>query len=180
MTSISISFLLEKAVSPELKQQIDALDHLAFAGDDIDDDPEFSSVQWASHDWMVLGFLDGELVTQLCLPKREITVGSEKVWVAGIGGMATHPDYQHKGYGSALLRATESFMRDEIRVPFGLLICADSTRPFYELARWQHVANALYYRRENKKLILHTSVMILKLNDQQWPAGEIDLCGSPW
>jgi GNAT superfamily N-acetyltransferase len=180
MENINISFLPEKDILSEVRQQIDALDHLAFAGDTIDDDPEFSSIQWASPDWMALGFLNDELITQLCLPKREIRVGDEKVWVAGIGGMATHPEHQHKGYGSALLRATESFMRDEMRVSFGLLICADATRPFYELARWQHVADKLYYQQENKKLTLHISVMILKLNDQNWSAGEIDLCGSPW
>jgi len=180
MTNIDVSFLPEKNVSPELNQQIAALDHIAFAGDDIDDDPEFSSVKWTSPDWMALGFLHGELVTQLCLPKREITVGTEQVWVTGIGGMATHPNHQHMGCGSALLRATESFMRDEIQVPFGLLICADSTRQFYALTGWQDVADMLYYRQENKKLMLHTSVMILELNNQKWPAGEIDLCGSPW
>jgi GNAT superfamily N-acetyltransferase len=180
MSHIKVEFLSEKAVSPELKQQIDALDHLAFAGNGIDDDPEFSSIQWASPDWMGLGFLNAELVTQLCLPKREIIVGDEKVWVAGIGGMATHPDHQHKGYGSALLRATKSFMRAEMHVPFGLLICAYETQPFYELARWQFAADRLYHSQDNQRRTLNTCVMILSLEDRVWPSGEIDLCGSPW
>ena len=144
MTNLQVRFVPHKELTPELRNEIEGLDRLAFTEDDIDDDPEFSSIRWATPDWMVLGFLDGALVTQLSLPKREIIVGSEKVWVAGIGGMATHPNHQHKGYGSALLEATEPFMRDEIRVPFGLLICADETQRFYELARWQRVANVLY------------------------------------
>ena len=180
MTNLHIRFVPHKDVSPELQNEIDALDKLAFADDGIDDDPEFSSIRWAAPDWMALGFLNEELVTQLSMPKREIVVGSEKVWVAGIGGMATHPAHQHKGYGSALLEATEPFMRDEIRVPFGLLICADETQRFYELVRWQRAANVLYHQQDNQKRILHTSVMILPLTGRNWFSGEIDLCGSPW
>ena len=180
MTELRIRFFSKVELTPELDSEIDTLDKLAFAGDDIDLDPEFSSIRWAEPDWMALGFLGEELVTQLCLPKREISVGSEKVWVAGIGGMATHPNHQHKGFGSKLLSATETFMRNEMQVPFGLLICADETRPFYELARWQFAADLLFYHQEDERKILHTSVMILQLKDQVWPAGEIDLCGAPW
>lgn len=180
MTDLQIRFIPRVELTSKLEQDIDSLDKLAFAGDDIDDDPEFSSIRWASPDWMGLGFLNEELVTQLCLPKRDIMVGDEKVWVAGIGGMATHPDHQHKGHGSALLRATEAFMRDEMQVPFGLLICAYETRPFYELARWQFAGDRLYYTQDNQRRILNTCVMILPLTNHAWRAGEIDLCGSPW
>ncbi len=180
MTNLQIRFMPQADITSELQQEIDALDKLAFADNGIDDDPEFTSIQWSSPDWMALGFLNDELITQLCLPKREIIVGAEKVWVAGIGGMATHPNRQHKGYGSALLQATETFMRDEMRVPFGLLICAYEMRPFYELARWQFATDLLYYQQDHQRKILHTSVMILELNNQTWRAAEIDLCGSPW
>ena len=180
MIELQVRFTPQAELTPKLQQDIDLLDKLAFAGEDIDDDPEFSSIQWASPDWMALGFLNGELVTQLCLPKREIRVGNEKIWVAGIGGMATHPDHQHKGYGSTLLRATEAFMRAEMQVPFGLLICAYETRPFYELARWQFAADKLYYSQDNQRRTLNTCVMVLPLENRAWRTGEIDLCGSPW
>jgi predicted acetyltransferase len=180
MTNLQIRFIRHQEISSELRIEIEGLDHLAFAGDDIDDDPEFASIRWAIPDWMALGFLNQELVTQLSMPKREIMVGDKKVSVAGIGGMATHPKHHHKGYGSALLKATETFMRDELQVPFGLLICAETTHPFYELARWQLTADVLYYQQDNQRRILHTSVMILNLGNHTWPAGEIDLCGSPW
>ncbi|MEO8357632.1 MAG: GNAT family N-acetyltransferase [Chloroflexota bacterium] len=180
MTDIQFRFIPHAELTHELQGEIDALDHIAFAGDEGDDDPEFSSIQWATPDWMVLGFFNEELVTQLFLPKREIKVGAEMVWAAGVGGMATHPDYQHKGYGSALLAATASFMQDEIRVPFGLLICADETRPFYERARWQFAADALYFWQEGQRRTLKTCVMILPLEGRAWPTGGIDLCGTPW
>jgi GNAT superfamily N-acetyltransferase len=179
MTDLQIRFVPQADVTPELDQEIDALDKLAFA-DEVIDDPDFNSIQWAGHDWMALGYLDGELVTQLCLPKREILVGAEKIWVAGVGGMATHPKHWHKGYGSALLRATESFMRDEMQTPFGLLICADETQPFYQLSKWQRVADVLCFTQNEQRRQLQTCVMILQLTDRPWHAGEIDLCGLPW
>lgn len=180
MTDLRVRFIRHQEISPEFRIEIEELDRLAFAGDDIDNDPEFANIQWASPDWMALGFLHEELVTQLSIPKREIMVGAEKNWVAGIGGMATHPKHHHKGYGSALLKATETFMRDELRVPFGLLICADETQPFYELSRWMRVADVLSYHQGDQKRTLYTSVMILQLQNRTWPAGKIDLCGAPW
>jgi GNAT superfamily N-acetyltransferase len=180
MTDLRVRFIRHQEISPELRIEIEVLDRLAFAGDDIDNDPEFASIQWATPDWMALGFLHEELVTQLSIPKREVMVGAEKIWVAGIGGMATHPKHHRKGYGSALLAVTEPFLRDEIQVPFGLLICAGATRPFYEQARWQHAADVLYYYQDDQRRELHTSVMTLKLQNQTWPAGKIDLCGAPW
>jgi GNAT superfamily N-acetyltransferase len=180
MTDLQIRFLPRSEITPGLNSEIEMLDKLAFADDDIDNDPDFAGIQWASPDWMALGYLNGELVTQLCLPKREILVGPEKIQIAGVGGMATHPKHWHKGYGTALLRATESFMRDEMQALFGLLICADETQPFYQLTKWQRVADMLYFTQNDQRRPLQTCVMILRLTDQPWRAGEIDLCGLPW
>ncbi len=180
MPNLHFRFISKADITPGLDHEIHKLDKLAFADDDIDNDPDFAGIQWASPDWMVLGDLNGELVTQLGVPKREILVGSQKFWTAGIGGMATHPGYWHKGYGTALLRATESFMRDELQVPFGLLICSGETQPFYQLSRWQRVADILYFTQDNVQRPLPACVMILQLTDQPWLTGEIDLCGLPW
>jgi GNAT superfamily N-acetyltransferase len=178
MTDLDIHFIPFAEMTAELQRQFDTLDHLAFDG--IEEEPELASVQWAAPDWMAMGFLKGQLVTQLCIPKREIIVGSDKVWVAGIGGMSTHPQYQHQGLGSTLLSATRTFMRDTVRVPFGLLICADETRPFYEQSHWQYAADFLSFTQDHQKRMLKTCVMDLPLTERAWPAGEIDLCGLPW
>ena len=180
MMDIQIRFIPHAEISPELRVEVETLDQLAFADENDVDDPEFASIQWATPDWMALGFVQDRLVTQLCLPEREILVGREKLRVVGIGGMATHPEFQHKGLGSALLAKIETFMRSERHVPFGLLICANATRPFYERANWNFVNDALYYWQENERHVLQTAVMVLPLEDHIWPTGEIDLCGSPW
>lgn len=178
MTSLDIRFIPLAEMTAELQSQFDALDRLAF--DQVEEDHELESIHWAAPDWMAMGFLNGQLVTQLCIPKREILAGSARVWVAGIGGMSTHPDFQHQGWGSGLLAATRTFMRDTVQVPFGLLICADQTQPFYEHSGWQHAADFLYFTQEHQRRLLKTSVMVLSLTGLAWPAGEIDLCGLPW
>jgi GNAT superfamily N-acetyltransferase len=176
---LEIVFLLETEISPELNRAIDALDQLAFSSDGHDD-PEFNSIEWASHEWNALGQMDGELVSQLCLLKREITVGGERVWVAGIGGVATHPQWQKRGLASQLMRATQEYIRQEMDVPFGLLICADGTRPFYEKLSWQTVADELIFIQNGKRKTLKTCVMVLNIAGKPFPQGIIDLCGLPW
>jgi predicted acetyltransferase len=180
MTALQIRYIPDSELTSDQHKEIDALDKLAFAGESEQDHPELAGITWATHDWMALGFLGDELVTQLALPIREISVGAEKIRIAGVGGVATHPKFQHKGYASVLLSATQTFMRDKIRVPFGLLICAGKLQRFYERAGWQFVADVLYFLQDNQRRVLHTCVMILPLSKLAWPTGEIDLCGSPW
>jgi GNAT superfamily N-acetyltransferase len=180
MMDLEIRFIPHSILTSELQRDFDALDRLAFGEMTDEEDPDFPAIKWAAPDWMALGFLQGQIVTQLCIPKREITVGSEKVWVAGVGGMGTHPKYQHQGLGSVLLAATESFMRETVKVPFGLLICAEKVRPFYERSRWQLAADFLYFTQDQQRRRMNPSVMVLQLTDRSWPAGDIDLCGLPW
>jgi len=180
MTDLEFKFLSKASLTPELQDESDRLDRLAFAGSGTEMVPEFAGIRWAAPDWMGLGFLRDALVTQVFLPVREICVGGQTLRVAGVGGMATHPDHQHQGYGSVLLKATEDFMRAELQVPFGLLICADATRPFYERAGWQAVADALTHEQDGRRQVLKTCVMVLPLTSREWLSGEIDLCGLPW
>lgn len=180
MTNLSIRFLAVTEISAELDRCIDALDHLAFSGDDHADDPEFASIEWASPDWLVLGFMEDELVSQLCLHRRTIRAGGETVVVAGVGGVATHPHWQRRGLASQVLGAAAPFMREQMKVPFGLLVCADETQPVYARNGWQTVSHCLTFVQEGRRRKLDTCVMILPLGGQPWPAGEIDLLGLPW
>jgi len=77
MTDLQIRFIPQAEITPKFQDEIDALDKRGFADERIDDDPEFASIQWSELDWMGLGFLGGKLVTQLCMPKREISVRGE-------------------------------------------------------------------------------------------------------
>lgn len=180
MTDLAVRFLAVSESDPELDRRVDALDHLAFSNEDGPPDPEFDRIEWASPDWLALGLMGDELVSQLCLLKRSIMVGGEPVWVAGVGGVATHPAWQRRGLASQVLRAAEVFMRAEMKVPFGLLVCADETQPVYSRCGWQTVAHSLLFAQDGQRRKLAACVMILPLAGQPWPAGEIDLLGLPW
>jgi aminoglycoside 2'-N-acetyltransferase I len=173
--SLAIEFIRASLVSPVTQALIDGLDHLAFA-ENADEDVE----GWADPDWMVLGRIDGELVTQLGLLKRVIQVGGVKLVVGGVGGVATAPAWQRQGLSTALLRASGEFLQNELSVPFGLLVCGVEMQRFYGRLGWQTIATELLFSLNNKSRHMDTIVMILPLSDQAWPEGEIDLCGSPW
>jgi GNAT superfamily N-acetyltransferase len=180
MNELDIRFVPQDSkLYPELTQRIDALDRLAFAGQA---DPEGAEgIEWASDgEYTELGFIDGQLVSQLFLLKREIRVGRQQTLVAGVGGVATHPNVQRRGLGLQLMNAATPFMRDIMDVPFGLLVCAPETQPFYVKAGWVFVAPELVYTQGGHDRTLPASVMIIKLKDQDWPAGRIHLCGAPW
>lgn len=180
MDTLGIEIIRADQISAELDKQIDQVNRLAFADDDHDA-PEFDSIDWSSRiECMALGRVDGELVTLLGLLRREVLVGGKPVWVAGVGGVTTHPNLQKCGLASALLQAAEKFMRDKMDAPFGLLICADERRSFYGRVGWKHVADELIFTQNGQHRSLKTSFMILPLAEQAWLPGEIDVCGPPW
>ena len=178
--TLAFKFILDHEFSEELKKQIEELDHEAFFAASQNENDELANIEWATSDTMALGFLQDRLVTQLCLLKRDITVGGITLSVAGVGGVATRSQWQKQGFSSALLQRSKVFMQNEIKVPFGLLICASELENFYSHNGWQLVANSLWYSQESGRHNLKSPVMVLPLGDQTWPKGEIDLCGYPW
>jgi predicted acetyltransferase len=177
---LQIKFLAEEQLSEEIKKQINDLDHEAFSTVDQDKDEEFAKIEWASNEWMALGFVNDQLVTQLCLLKRKINVGEGSIIVAGIGGVATTTQWLKQGFSSMLLQSAADFMRNEMKVPFGLLICDDKVQQFYTKNGWQKIAESLWFTQENQRHPLKSCVMIIPLANQKWPMGEIDLNGLPW
>lgn len=188
MTQPTFTILTRPEVTPELDRQMEKLYRIAFHVEEVEHEPEKNEPkQDASKveenhplNWFVLGWVDSELVTQLLLLTREIRVGDQKIEVVGIGGVGTHPKWQRQGFASALLRVTEEFIRKEIKVPFGLLVCAPATRPLYERAGWRYVADQLLFEEKGQQQTMDACVMILLLTQKDWPIGEINLCGSSW
>lgn len=173
--SLQVEFICSTRVSPQVQESIDQLDQLAFV-----EGSEFDPSQWADSDWMVLGRLDGELVSQLGLLKREIRIGSVPLLVGGVGGVATHPGWRRRGFSSTLLEAAAEFMQVELKVRFGLLVCACESQRFYSRLGWKTIANELWCTANGKRHRMKTTVMILPVLQADWPKGKIDLCGSPW
>jgi GNAT superfamily N-acetyltransferase len=179
--TLKIDFIPTAQIPFELDRQIEQIDHLAFSANASQDTTDPEPIDWSSPiEWMALGWINDELVTLLGLLQRQILVGGEPLQVVGVGGVATHPNWQGRGLSSALLQVTGKFMRQRFDAPFGLLVCGEERRRFYGRAGWQYVASQLTFRQDDRQRIMEAPVMILPLAGQDWPPGAIDLCGLPW
>ncbi len=154
-------------------REIEEVDHLAFTGppDDVD---------WSSPEWFVVGKLAGHVVSIVGILKRCIRVGDTLLEVGGVGGVATHPDYQRRGYGSALLQRASVFMHIDLRVDFGLLVCDQDMVSFYRKLGWQTAQQEMVFDFQGTKRLFKEKTMLLPLGERPWPRGTIDLCGPPW
>ncbi len=72
-------------------------------------------------------------------------------------------------------------MRDVAGVPFGLLQCPTHRLTFYESLGWTQVHVPMWFSQPGGILrATPENVMVLRLGEEAWPEGEIDLNGLPW
>jgi len=133
-----------------------------------------------SNDWHVVVLQDGLFVSQAGIVERTVTVAGEPVRLGGIGGVATLPALQKRGLASIAMKKAADFMRDSLKVDFGLLLCAAQTEPFYRKLGWRMVPGPLIVDQPRGKVTFDGVTMILPCVRQDWPSGTIDLCGLPW
>ena len=171
-------FLDVEKIEAQTREEIETLDHLAYS--EAKPAKENWPSKWADPSWMILGRLEGELVSQLCLLKREILVRDHKIEVGGVGGVATHPDWQRKGFSKQLMSFAETIIRKELSSTFALLLCDGMPCSIYRKAGWRDIANYIIYHENDVSYPLETNVMVFETSDLPFPEGEIDLCGLPW
>ncbi|HSV86972.1 MAG TPA: GNAT family N-acetyltransferase [Levilinea sp.] len=154
------------------KSRMSEVERICFEGEE-------SGIEWSPSDWVVLGLLDGMIVSQICVLEREVDVGGEKIRVGGVGGVATHPDYRQKGYAGKLLQASEQFFH-ELDLPFGVLVCGEEKRPYYASFGWVKIENRTIFQNEGQDREMDGTMMILPLKEFTWPDGLLNLNGKPW
>ncbi|MGI8855483.1 MAG: GNAT family N-acetyltransferase [Thermomicrobiales bacterium] len=128
---------------------------------------------------------DGEMVAHLDFERRVIRVGGREIVVAGVGEVATHPDWQQKGLGRRLMREFHTILCTEIPVPFGFLNCLEAVAGFYTSVGWRRMPQST---RERDRITgawaehtLPAMVLPAVAPIDAWPCeGLIDLCGAPW
>jgi GNAT superfamily N-acetyltransferase len=161
-------------VAAEESQALDEASRLAYAGDGAED------LCWSDSQWFVLGKLDGRVVSLVGILERTILVGDREVLVGGVGGVATHPEYQRRGYAGELMRRTGDFMRDTLGLPYGLLNCSPHRVPFYGSFGWEEMTAPMYFHCRGQRMLMDGPVMILRISGEAWPKGDVDLRGGPW
>ncbi|MDI6871554.1 MAG: GNAT family N-acetyltransferase [Bacillota bacterium] len=136
---------------------------------------------WEPKRWRILVCVEGEPVSHVGVtPQRMVKVGEEPVLVGGIGGVVTLPQYRGQGFARLALREAMRFLRDELGVDFGLLLCREELVPFYAAQGWKRVPPPVLIEQPRGKVPLGLEAMALALREKPWPPGALDLCGLPF
>jgi aminoglycoside 2'-N-acetyltransferase I len=152
-------------------------------------------IAWAIADWHVLAWEGDLLVGHVDITERNALVGEQALRLGGVGGVVTLKEWRKRGIASAAMQKAAEFLRDELAVPFGLLVCDPNLAPFYRELGWQTVDGPLIFDQPDSfqpgldqvlsggpvhKVTLEGAILVLPCREHNWPAGVIDLCGLPW
>ena len=141
---------------------------------------ESGDYEWSDVDWHVLLRVSRQLISHVEIVERTGTVAGQPVKLGGIGGVVTLPEWRGRGLATAALEPSAAFMRDELQVDFGLLICDEHMIPFYNRLGWQVVEGPLTFDQPGGKVVFDDVTMVLPCVGTDWPEGASDLCGLPW
>ena len=177
-TKLQITFQAADSLTKELDEEISAVDHLAFSMDGEGDDED---TEWAmSSTWFVLGRLDGRLVSQVGVLDRTIQVGGQSLSIAGVGGVATHPEFQRRGFAEVLLQAAVEQMRQRGSYDFAMLFCEPKMIPYYAKRGYTQIHNPIYILQGGQRVLFEDYEKVLPLSGKSWPEGDVDVNGPPW
>ncbi len=167
-------YAAEALTTAEHRQLDDWLDEVFSQEDDG------QRYEWASNDWRLLLKVGGQAVSHVGIVERTVTVAGQPVKVGGIGAVATRPSWQRRGLAGQLMERAAAFMRADLRLEFGLLVCGDKMVPYYRRLGWQVAAVPLLVDQSQGKIAFPATAMALALTAKPWPEGLIDFCGRPW
>ncbi|PJE05777.1 GNAT family N-acetyltransferase [Legionella sp.] len=133
--------------------------------------------------WMEME--SGEIIAHLDFEPRKVRVGTNTILIAGIGEVATHPGFHHRGLGRRLMNELDKILRTIIPVEFGYLQCRPAVLGFYTRVGWHLVTNKVQYIDPDTGSLTidkesHSVVLPALSAIHRWPKGLIDLLGMPW
>jgi GNAT superfamily N-acetyltransferase len=141
---------------------------------------EEAKYEWAPQHWHVLVHRAGDLACHAGVTEHRVLAGGARLKVAGIGGVMTPPEWRGQGLGVRAMQVAAGFMRDELKVDFGHLLCSEGLVPYYQELGWQLVQGPVEFDQPSGKVVWDEEAMVLPCRKKEWPPGIIDLCGPPW
>lgn len=135
---------------------------------------------WRPKEWHFITEEDGRSVSHVGVLKTTVRAGGEEVTVGGIGGVVTVPEAQGRRHVHAAMLRVSEFMREKLRVEFGMLFCLPRLAPFYAAQGWRLVEETIEFEQPAGTLVSPFRVMILPCGERAWPAGKVEVGGLPW
>jgi predicted acetyltransferase len=93
----------------------------------------------------------------------KVSVGNQIIRVGGIGGVATKPGFRQRGVASAMLARAAEFIKSDLRVEFGLLLCRHEVSRVYAKMGWVIVPGPTTFTRAGVIATYPNDTMILPL-----------------
>lgn len=158
-----------------------ATDRLSLAGGESDPNQTASyGLVWQPKTLHIFIFEDGIVASHVGLVNQTITVGGNRISVAGVGGVLTRRDCRGKGFGQMALKKAEEYVRQQKDANFGMLFCRDAVRPWYERLGWSAIKEPVWIDQPGGVIQAPLVVMTKCLSHESWPDGLIELGCLPW
>ncbi len=164
---------------PDLQQDYNIWEDRIFEGSN---DP----VDWAHQDYFMLLWGDDEWTSAVGIIDGTVTVAGLTLPVGGVTTVMTKPHHRCKGYAAYLVQQSVTFITDQLRLPFGFLVCKPPLEAFYASLGWvtAQTSSPPLFRQQNTRevhqLQEYTVPMYYLCADQAWPDGQIYFEGAPW
>lgn len=180
---MTAQLVAEKDLTRDQEQRIQALLLAAF--------PQYEAI-WSRHsfwggpaEYRLWLEQDNKMIAHLGFANRNIRVGEQEVLIAGIGAVATHPEFQGRGVGKQLFAELKKILHRRPPVDFAFLECREAVIGFYEKAGFTLHRQIVYCFHPKKREWIHDDgakmVMPIHKSLEEWNAdGLIDLGGMPW
>ncbi len=138
-------------------------------------------VVWATPQWSILVWDQGELVSRVGVLVREIVHEGAIKRIGGIGGVLTHPAKQGQGLASRAMRAAATHFATDLSVSFALLFCRPQLVAFYQRLLWKPFQGTVYVEQPHGKVAFSINgAMVLDGKEHAPLHGALDLNGLPW
>jgi GNAT superfamily N-acetyltransferase len=140
-------------------------------------------LHWDEAEWcsLVRDPRDGRLLATAGVLTRAVSIDGTTTHVAGVCEVAAHPDARGSGLGTLAMQRVQQFIREELAVSAGLLLCPPQRVRWYASLGWQRFDGTLLCLHPGGAAELSGSVpMLLAVGPELPVSGTIDLQGHPW
>ena len=136
---------------------------------------------WAKPQWSVLLWEDDEVVSRVGLLVRDVFHNGLPNRIGGIGGVATHPASQGKGYASQAMREAAKRFHNDLSVAYALLFCRPGLVEFYKRLDWKPFEGKVFVEQLHGKIEFSANdALVLDIKEDAPLDGVLDLNGLPW